>query len=65
MMKKIIAVLVALMMLVSAAALAEETTETAEDPVLVTVNGQELRESSEEYRIWQDILLNDVGTDAE
>ena len=65
MMKKIIAVLMALMMLVSAAALAEETTEAAEDPVLVTVNGQELRESSEEYRIWLDIILNDAGTDSE
>ena len=65
MMKKIIAVLMALMMLVSAAALAEENAETTEDPVLVTVNGQELRESSEEYQIWQDILINDVGTDAE
>ena len=62
MMKRLIAVLTALMMLISVAALAEES---AEDPVLVTVNGQELRESSEEYRIWQDILLNDVGTDAE
>ena len=65
MMKKIIAVLMALMMFVSVAALAEENTETAEDPVLVTVNGQELRESSEEYRIWLDIILNDAGTDSE
>ena len=48
MMKRITAVLTALVMLISAAALAEGS---AEDPVLVTVNGQELRESSEEYRV--------------
>ena len=62
MMKRIIAVLTALMMLISAAALAEGG---AEDPVLVTVNGQELRQSSEEYRVWQDYLTYQAGQDAE
>ena len=61
MMKRIIAVLTALMMLISAAALAEGS---AEDPVLVTVNGQELRESSEEYRVWQDYLTYQAGESA-
>ena len=62
MMKRIIAVLTALMMLISAAALGEGS---AEDPVLVTVNGQELRESSEEYRVWQDYLTYQAGQDSE
>ena len=62
MMKRIIAVLTALMMLISAAALAEGS---AEDPVLVTVNGQELRESSEEYRVWKDYLTYQAGQDSE
>lgn len=63
MMKKLIAVLTALMMLISAAALAEES--AAEDPVLVTVNGQELRESSEEFQVWQDYLISQAGDEAE
>lgn len=62
MMKKIIAVLAALVMLLSVTALAEDG---AEDPVLVTVNGQELRQSSEEYRVWQDYLSYQAGTDVE
>ena len=61
MIKRLIAVLTALMLLLSAAAIAEET---ADDPVLVTVNGQELRESSEEFRVWQDYLTYEAGADA-
>ena len=33
--------------------------------MLVTVNGQELRESSGEYRVWKDYLSSQVGDDVE
>ena len=54
--KRLIAVLAALMLILCAvSALAENA---GDDPVLVTVNGEEIRESNAMLRFWKDYIDN-------
>ena len=45
----------------------EATSEPAQaadaDPVLVTVNGEEIRESSQDFQVWKNYILSQVGAD--
>ena len=57
--KRLCALLTALVMVLCAAfALAEDA-----DPVLVTVNGEEVRESTELVRIWKNYMMQQAGSE--
>ena len=61
MMKRFCALLTALVMVLCAvSALAEDA---GADPVLVTVDGEEVRESTELVQAWKNYLLMQVGSD--
>ena len=56
MLKRLTAVLLALVLVLSAAAALAETAK--DDPVLVTVNGEEIRKSNEMLQFWTDYIGN-------
>ena len=62
-MKKIIALLAALAMVLAAAAAPAEEENAAGDALLVTVNGKEIRENSPEVHFWMEDIRNYYGLD--
>ena len=59
-MKKLLSFLLALCLLCACGLAAAE-----EDPVLVTVDGEEIRESSLWLQVWEEDLLDQVGGEAD
>ena len=63
MMKRLFAILLAVAMVLCAMSALAENADA--DPVLVTVNGEEIRESTEMVKTWKGYLLSQVGSDAD